>query len=1034
MNENTLNTEMLEVTPSPKKKNAFLSAISRFWKNYNFMIFAGLIPATIFFIIYLTRLIHPFGDGTVLVLDLNAQYAYFFEYLREAVTGGDLSLIYTWERALGGEFMGLYAYYLASPLSYIVCLFPKENMQDAIFTLYLIKSALCGVTMSYYLYKTSIKLEKLSIIVFSTLYATMSYVVVHMNNIMWIDAVILLPLVILGVEQLIKYGKYKLYIVALALTMMSNYYIGYMVCIFVAMYYFYYMLAYSDRNNPCLEKNHFIKSFVRIFTYSLIGVAIAAFIILGAYYSLGLGKSDFSSPNWKDVKLNYDILDVLYKLLPASFDTVEPTGFPFIYCGVLTLILVPAYFMSKKFTVRERIFSAILIILLALGFLVSTFDLIWHGFQRPNWLNCRFSFTLCFFLLTLAYRVYTRLDKIAGRNFIISSALIIGFALVLQKISGSLAEENKYFVVDPYATVLMTVVCVVAYLILIAFRKSSKNKEIITAILLLVICGESVISGISETADLDSDVGFSKYDKYSQHISLMMPITDTINYYDGGFFRAESVIHRKPNDNMAINLKGLSNSTSSLNADTIYFLRMMGYASKSNWSKYMGANPVSDSLLGVKYIISPRNYDDIYGEPIYTVEEFAQLNGMTVEELIEATYADNSSGEKYNGTDAGDYVVYKNPYALSLAFLSEGAISDDMMQEFNIDIAESNSNYDKYYHSSGYTLAFERINEMISAILGEETSVFLPAEQLGQPALSGLKHNISGKGTHDRYTFIEGEGTLTFTYRVPTNTRLYLQLPAYYTRDMRIISSTTAIVDNTTTVQGNETNRVIELGEVISDEEYAEYSFTILFSKDEDDDEFYVSINESYIYYIDEEAFKSSFTEMQKGQLVIDTDYKDHDITGTMVTEKADQMVTTTIPYDSGWRVYVDGKAVDTYEVANALLAFDISDAGNHEIRFVYAPTALILGVAISIVATIFFVLLIVFEKMLRKIRPVRSLYLIDTDFTSDDIPMDEIDDEEIEGDHGVFSLKYGRKKNTAEPIEQVKKPSAAKRQKKKKK
>ena len=1006
--DTTKNTaENLELLPNEISSKTFKARLSDFYKKYNYMIFAGLIPAVIFFLVYVVRGIHPFGNSTVLVLDMNAQYAYFYEYLREAVLGGDLSLIYTWERALGGEFMGLYAYYIASPLSYIVCLFPKENIQDALFLIYLIKAALCGITMSYYLKVTSKKLDRFSVVTFSTLYATSAYMMVQMHNLMWIDAVILLPLVVLGIEQLIKFGKYKLYIITLALTMMSNYYIGYMVCIFVVMYYFYYMFAYSDRNNPCGEQNHFKKSFIRIATYSIIGVAIAAFMIFGAYYSLSLGKNEFSNPNWSQIKINYDVMDVLYKFLPGSYDTVRPEGLPFVYCGILTLLLVPAYFASQKFSGRERIGSALLILGLMLGFFVSTFDLIWHGFQRPNWLNCRFSFILCFFLIVLAYRVYTRLDVMAGRHFLYTSVFIIGFAIILQKIAESLKTDNKYLVIDEYATVLLTVICTVIYLFLIACRRSGRNKEIVTAVLLGVICIETFISGLTNVNDLDSDVTFTKYTKYSQYNSLMLPITDTINYYDGGFFRAESLVHRQINDNMAVNLNGLTSSTSSINADTILFLRMMGYSSKSNWSKYLGGNPVSDSLLGIKYIISPRNYDDIYGEPVYTAEEFASLNGMTLEELMKATYADNAPGTDFNGTDATDYVVYKNPYALSLAFLTQGAISDEQMKEYNIDIPTDNVNYDKIYNADGHTLAFTRLNEMISAMMGKETNVFFPATQNGSPKMVGLTHLTSGKGTHDKYVFTTGEGTLTFTYTVPTNTRLYLQLPAYYTREMKIISSTTPIVDGSTTVQGNETNRIIELGAVISDEETAEYSFTILFSKDSEEDEFYISKNDSYIYYIDDETFKSTFTELQRGQLIIDEDYRDHNITGTMITENGNQMVTTTIPYDRGWKVYVDGRAVDSYEVANALLAFNIPTEGQHEIKFVYAPTALITGVTISVIGVIFFILLLIFEKKLRRIPLVESIYLIDTNYEGEDTPMDEIDAQEIPYDYGVTSLRY---------------------------
>ena len=151
-----------------QEKKGVKQRLSELYKKYGFLGYAALVPAAIFFLIYVARGIHPFGNGTVLVLDLNGQYAYFFEYLREAVTTGDLSLLYSWERALGGEMMGLYAYYLASPLSYIVCLFPKENLQDALFVMFLIKSSLCGVTMGYYLTKIMPKAKKINIIAFST--------------------------------------------------------------------------------------------------------------------------------------------------------------------------------------------------------------------------------------------------------------------------------------------------------------------------------------------------------------------------------------------------------------------------------------------------------------------------------------------------------------------------------------------------------------------------------------------------------------------------------------------------------------------------------------------------------------------------------------------------------------------------------------------------------------------------------------------------------------------------------------------------
>lgn len=980
-------------------------------KEYGFLGYAALLPALIFFIIYVARGIHPFGNSTVLVLDLNGQYAYFFEYLREAVTTGDLSLLYSWERALGGEMMGLFAYYIASPLSYIVCLFPKENLQDALFCMFLIKSSLCGVTMGYYLKKTSKHLKKMGIIIFSTLYATCSYCVVQMHNTMWIDAVFLLPLIIYGIEQLIKHGKYKLFVICLALTMLSNYYIGYMTCIFVAVYFFFYMFAYADKNknNPHGETKHFLKSFVRIVTYSLIGVAIAAVIILGAYYSLGLGKNEFSDPNWA-LKLNYDILDVFYKFLPGSYDTVRPAGLPFIYCGIFTLLLVPAFFMSKKFSVRERCGYALLIIFFMLGFLVSTLDLIWHGFQRPNWLNCRFSFMLCFVMIVIAYKVYENLENVNGSYFICSGFAICTLVIILQKLADQLKTENEKLVIDDYATILASLVCVAVYLIILGFMKYSKNKQIASAILLGIICVEVFLNGLSNINDLGDDVGFTTYDKYAQYNALMRPITSTVNENDDGFFRVETTLHRKLCDNMAVNMAGLTNSTSSLNADTIYFLRMMGYSSKSNWSKYLGGTPVNDSLLGIKYIISTRDYDSVYGAPIYTLKEFAEHNGVSAEELIDETYADNSSGEKYNKLSVEDYVVYKNPYALSLAFNAGDGVVDFNMKQYNTYISESNKNYDEYYNDGGYTSPFTRMNGLITEILGSEETieVFKPATQDGNPNLSGNIMATSSDKQHYRYNYQTGVGTITYNYTVPTNTRLFLYMPAYYNREVKIMSSTMTIFDGANTFHGNDTSRIIELGEVNGEGDTARYTLTIPLTSETS--EFYTVIDPSFIFYVDEEVFKDAFAEMQKGQFIADPDCKDDDITGSMTTYKNDQTVLTSIPYDEGWKVYVDGKEVETEEAAGALISFKIAEEGDHDVRFLYRPRLVTLGVGISICGIIVFILIAVFEKHLKKITLIKNVYLledaIETEDEEDDIADEDAKDEQEKVQNFLSKLK----------------------------
>ncbi|MBQ7829570.1 MAG: YfhO family protein [Clostridia bacterium] len=961
------------------EKLTFGQKLAAIKKEYGYICLAALIPAVIFFLIYLARGIYPFGNSTVLVLDLNGQYVYFFEQLRRTVLEGG-SLLYSWSRQLGGEFLGIYAYYIASPLSYLVLLFPADKIQEFLLVMFMLKASICGATMAFYLHKHSINKNKLAVVSFAIMYALSAYCVVHQNNTMWMDAVMWLPLVTYGLEELIKHGKYKVFVIFLALTLASNFYIGYMVCIFVLLYYFFYMLAYKDNgvNNPRNEDKHFIKSLVRVGFFSVIAVCIAAVILLSAYYSLQFGKNEFTDPSW-EINLKFDFYDLFFKLLPSSYDTVRIDGLPFVYCGLLTVLLAPLFFCSRKFTAREKIASGVLILVFVLSFMISSLYLIWHGFQKPQWLNARFSFMLCFFLIFLAFRAFEQIRSIGAASVAAVAAIVFFYVIILQNSEEDFiaklealtyGPKDGKFSIHPFATVMLTIVCLIAYVSLIALMARAKNKDIVAAVLLCVICGELFFSGLSNINDFDSDVGYTSYSSYNDFNGMMRPITDTLHEYDDSFYRCEKTYYRKTNDDMALGLRGLSNSSSTLNKSTIDFLYLLGYHSKSNYSQYKGGNAVTDSLLGLKYIITDRDYSPVYGDPILTGEDYAERLGITVDELIEQTTA----GSKYTAGQSkyyssNDFNVYYNPFHLSLAFAATDEIFDVNMKDENSYLDPNSANYDKLNNPEGYTTPFARVNAILSAILGEEVEVFKPAKQNGAPKTSGCSSAVISK--HNKYTSTgEKAGTITYSYTVPEGAMLYLYLPAYHSRAIKL-SSPHPILDNTSSLDKcNE--RIVELGAI----DGTEYKFTVTINNDSKN--FYTKQIDSFVYYIDTEALADVFGRIQENQLVIDEEYKEDDIRGTLNTYRDDQVVMTTIPYDKGWQVYVDGEKVETFEVLDALIAFRVDDAGDHTVRFVYRSSAFKVGIVITIVAIAGFVLILIFERRLRKIKLVKEFFVVE--------------------------------------------------------
>ena len=844
----------------------------RFLSEYGYLFYAMLIPAFLVYLIYLAKGLYPFGDGCVLVLDLNGQYVWFFEALRNFVKG-DADLLYSFSRALGGEFLGIYAYYLASPLSYLLCLFPQDRMLEGLLTLFIIKTAICGGTFGYYMHRTLKKPKPFAIVAFSTFYALSSYALVQQHNTMWIDAVMWLPLITLGMEALIKHGKYKLYTIMLAITLISNFYIGFMVCIYCLIYFFLYYLAHAEeyRNNPLREKSHFWKSLLRIAFYSILAIGIAAVILLSAYYSLNFGKTTFSNPKW-EWKINFDIIDLLYKFLPGSYDTVRPEGLPFVYCGVLTLLLLPAYFLSHKYSMRQKIVSGVFILILMGCMFFSVTDLIWHCFQKPNWLNYRYSFMLCFYLCVLACRAFADFETVSLKSVMGTGGLIVLLCVILQQYS-----KGKYVDPNDYTCIGFTILAIFAYLSVLGILRKIGDKELGNVILVGVIIVETFLNGLWNLNGLDDDVTYSKYSYYNNFLKNTRPIVEEVQTSDTSFYRMEKTFIRKKNDNMALSIRGLSGSTSTLNKETIQFLNKMGYNSKSHASQYLGGTPVSDSLLGLKYIVSDNTVYGNYYE-VYKVDSSRQ------------------------------YIAYRNPYALSIAY----GVDEDLLnfplgfekettekedEESNIGSAVNqikdklnewlgiDETINSAHYIDEYSSHFERLNAMVSAMLGEEETlrIFVPISQVGTPAKTNLKLSYS----HEHYVYSvidkEQDATLTYTIEMPESAELFFYEPSSYPREVALTLKENESETDCGSFNGGDTNRIISLG-------YQDAGDKLTLRLKLKDTHYYPKTEENCFYYIDWAVFEDAMARLAKDQYQI-TEFTESSFEGTFTASRERELV-----------------------------------------------------------------------------------------------------------------------------------------------
>ena len=979
-----------------------------FWREYGYLALCMLIPAVLIYLIYLARGHHPFGDGSVLVLDLNGQYVWFFEALRNFVRG-DADLLYSFARQLGGEFLGIYAYYLASPLSFLVALFPKERMLEALTALFMLKGALCGLTFGIYMHKTTKKPNRAAIIIFAASYALCSYAIIQQHNTMWIDAVMWLPMITLGIENIIKHGKFKLYVISLAVAVFSNYYIGYMLCIYCAIYFFVYYFANAEkfRNNPMRERMHFLRSLGRIVGYSVLALGIAAFIILGAYYSLNFGKTTFSDPfassTWKSFGLKFDLMDFLYKLLPGSYDTVRPEGLPFVYCGLLTLLLIPSYFLSKKYSMREKIFAGVLLLALFASFSFNLFDLAWHGFQKPNWLNYRYSFMFSFYLCVLACRAMADFENLSLPVTMGTGGLIALFCTLMQK-----QDNGKYIKPDDLGCIYLSLVMIFAYLAVLGIMKKNTHKKVASFALVCVVVVELFANGLLGINGLIKDVGCSTYSRYNDYLKEVRPIVEAVQSEDDSFYRMEKTFYRSNNDNMALMMRGLSGSTSTLNKETIKFLNSLGYASKAHWTKYLGNTPVTDSLLGIKYLISD---NDMYGT---YYEEFATDN-------------------------AGKYTAYLNPYALSIAF----GVSDELL-DFKLGFFEETDKKDNEATTSDekkegqgiksaigelkalmnkwlsieenasdhyvdkYNNPFERINAMLGAMLGEDApvNVFVPiSSQVVEK--NNVNETVGYKDLPDLVGYVKKSSIDSKKYvgikldvdALPETAEIFFYAPSLvYAREVDLeLSVNGGNFAKKGTFNGNDTSRIISLGK---HESASELSLKMVLKGND----LYLERGTDYFWYVDMAAFQDVMGRLGQNQLEIEK-YTEHSFEGTYTASRANELVLTTLAYDNGWQVWVDGERVEIEKAVGALIAFRVGgEAGEeHEIRMVYAPNTFTFGIIVSIVSILIFIAFIILDRKFHLGCKRRD----DVDYNDglgEVEEIDTVDEDEIDGESSIVS------------------------------
>ncbi len=685
------------------------------------------VPCLLLLAAYFCFGVYPAGDESVLSLDLNGQYVYYYDYMYDVFAGRE-SIFYSWSRNLSGEFMGIIGYYLGSPFNFLVWMFPREMITEGLLTMMVTKVGAIGLCMSLYLGRQK-EYGRLTCVVFSTCYALCAYTMVQTMNPMWLDGVMILPIVVWGIEKLMDDGKFIMLTISLVYAFVTCFYIGFMIGIFSAIYFLYYAVVSHKKGLARL----FLGRGLLFTCVAVVSVMISAYMLLPVYHSLSYGKFDFSEPDYSSVYTNFDLIELLDKMFPNTYDTVRMSGLPFVYCGTIVLLMLPCYFFHKKIRGRDRIGAAVILSVLCVSMYICQIDMLWHGGQLPNWLPYRYSFMLSFLMVSFSARAFDEISEIPKKR--IAGIAVAWFAVLLMiEKADNYLEDISRDTMDSLTVILpaMAILLIVAA-VTVQFKDKLHRKGI-CVIFALVISSEAFCNTLVQLIRQDIDIVYSTRPSYLDVILPTRAAAEEVKASDDGFYRIEKTYFRTVNDPIACGMYGLSHSSSTLNAKPIELLSRLGFSSRSHYTRYSGATEVTKSLFGVKYELScPEN-------------------------------------QTSNIKSKDDITVTQNPYALPIAYLV-----DKDTEDLELSATEPLRNQ----------------NDLLSVMLNGETDLENPEYFTRIENMDLETENVKqGKTTDGHHSFKKIDPDLNtelvYTLEMPEGSSLYMYLPSRYEREVNV--------------------------------------------------------------------------------------------------------------------------------------------------------------------------------------------------------------------------------------------------------
>lgn len=624
--------------------------------NGRWFLFASFaVPILGILVSYIKMGIRPFGSYSMLGMDLWSQY---FPMLREQyLTRRELALdLFSWNGALGVDTFVQNAYYCNSPFNFLLLLSPLRSLIDALDYLIMLKFGLAGLNFAIYC-RYRFKKADLFTAACASGYALCSYGLAFISQIMWFDAVVFFPIILMGFERLMCEKKPLLYCVTLAVTMYSGFYISFSVCIFIAIYF----LVFLAENYPDFSLKDILGGGVRFGAFSLLAAGMAAFVLLPVYFGLSTTiASDIPAPTAPE--LYHSLWDIFARTLPLTEASLQ-FGAPNIYSGSFVLVMIPLFVMNKGVPLRRRIVYSALCVFLVLSMNLNYLDYLWHGLHFPNQLPGRWTFMFSFVLMIMCAELLRNLEHLS----LISIGVSAGVAVFVILTARLFAEDENV----SGKTLLLSFFFVIMYLILLRLvLKLRGDSGVRTFTTLLAVC--MLIEMFSNsTVVIGQSIEIGDVPKYMGYDEDMDWFSETYAFPEDDFYRTDMYYNWTFDHCQLFRLKGITYYSSTMSGGAYNFFKDVGYRiyAKNVSTVYCPYSPVLNSVLNIGYVADL----SMQYAPDYMVDEgkHGKISVLKNERCLPAAFA--ASDEILDWKNDGSLPFYEEQERFFSALVGEEA-------------------------------------------------------------------------------------------------------------------------------------------------------------------------------------------------------------------------------------------------------------------------------------------------------------------------------------------------------------------------